>query len=129
MNRLQPPELPDDAHPLGNHKRGDTGALAQLEGILVDQKNVEDISAARFEGEYDGLGETAPEVPSIPSVSVPDNPAVPPGVQSGTTTLCDSNFPGGGRKDRIGGKGNFCRFGCGDGQNGWIRGLGTSGRW
>ncbi len=52
-------------------------------------------SAARFEGEYDELGETAPDVPSIPSVSVPDNPGILREAQPGTTTTIDVDLEGG----------------------------------
>src|SRR6266542_2020361 len=52
-------------------------------------------SAAHFEGEYDELGETAPDVPSIPSVSVPDNPGILREAQPGTTTTIDVDLEGG----------------------------------
>ena len=86
-NVFQPLGQPDDTHPLGDHKGGG------LRGNFVGGET-NNSSATHFEGEYDELGETAPDVPSIPSIYVPDNPENPPGVQSSTTKPTKLDFEG-----------------------------------
>ena len=85
-NIFWPPGLPDNAHPQGNHKGGELG------GKFVGEE-AKFMSAARFEGEYDELGETAPNVPWIPFISVPDNPRIL-WVQLGATTTANVDLEG-----------------------------------
>ena len=63
-------------------------------------------SAACFERKYDELGKTVPNVPSIPSVSVPDNPGILQEAQPGTTTTINVDLEGEGTAD-LGKKANF----------------------
>jgi len=86
-NIFWPPGLPDNAHPQGNHKGGELG------GKFVGGE-AKFMSATRFKGEYDELGEMVPDVPPIPSKSVPDNPGILRGVQPGATMTADVDLEG-----------------------------------
>jgi len=84
---------PAETCPLGNHKRGGSNpAVLMHEGyrgegeelskgsnepnmVVVSRSEANKLSAVRFEGENkEELGETSPDVPFIPSVSIPTNP-------------------------------------------------------
>ena len=81
---------PDKTRPLGDHKGGGTNPALGV----VNRKEAEDSSAARFEGEYEEYGETAPDIPWIYSASVLTNPENPPGVQPSTTKATKLDLEG-----------------------------------
>ena len=84
---------PAETHPLGNHKGGGSNpAMPMCEGyhvegeellkgsnepnvVVVSQSEANKSSAVRFKGENkEELGETLPDIPFIPSVSIPTSP-------------------------------------------------------